>query len=250
MDSFTGKEFERFALLIGKDKLELLTHKSVAILGLGGVGSFACEALARSGVGGFVLVDFDTISETNFNRQVIALRENLGKPKVEVMAERIKSINPGAKIFTIFNFIDEKSLNALLHHNIDFCLEAIDSFTLKIKAIKALLKYKIPFISSMGAGGRINPLATKSGVLSEVTTCALAARLKKALKKDGVDLGAVQVVYSLEPAVKPQPRSEWESGELARGRLRGKQGSACFVPAVFGMAMAYLAVKNLMEEMA
>ncbi len=240
--------YERTELLIGREKLEILSRSRVAIFGLGGVGSFACEGLVRSGIGKFILVDFDRISETNFNRHIIATKEKIGLNKVEVMKERILSINPSGEILTCSDFLDLNSIEEIINgtDKIDFCIEAIDSLGPKVKVIKSLLNHKIPFISSMGAGGRINPLCVKEGLLSEVTTCNLARRLKRILKKDGINLNNIQAVYSTEKSTMPEKKLSWEENEFQRGRIRGRQGSSCFVPAVFGMTMGYIAFINIM----
>jgi len=235
--------YERTELLIGTEKLQVFSQSRVAIFGLGGVGSFACEGLARSGLGKFILVDFDRISETNFNRHVIATKEKIGLNKVDVMKERILSINPLSEILTYSDFLDVNSIEEIIRgtDKIDFCIEAIDSLGPKVKVIKTLLNHKIPFISSMGAGGRINPLCVKEGILSDVLTCNLARRLKRILKKDRINLSTIPVVYSTEKGTMPEKKEAWEENEFQRGRIRGRQGSSCFVPAVFGMTMAYIA---------
>jgi tRNA A37 threonylcarbamoyladenosine dehydratase len=240
--------FERTGLLIGKEKLQVISQGRVAIFGLGGVGSFACEGLARSGLGKFILVDFDRISETNFNRQIIATKEKIGLNKVDVMKERIESINPSSEILTGSDFLDVNSIEEIINgtDKIDFCIEAIDSLGPKMKVIKTLLNHKIPFISSMGAGGRVNPFCVKEGILSDVVTCNLARRLKRILRKDGINLNNIHVVYSTEKGTMPEKREKWEEDEFQRGRVRGRQGSSCFVPAVFGMTMAYIAFINIM----
>ncbi len=240
--------YERTELLIGREKLQIVLHSRVAIFGLGGVGSFACEGLARSGIEKFILVDFDRISETNFNRHIIGTNENIGLNKVDVMKDRILSINPSAEILTYSDFLDVHSIKEIMRETdrIDFCIESIDSLGPKVKVIKTLLNHKIPFISSMGAGGRLNPLCVKEGILSEVVTCNLAKRLKRILKKDGINLNNIHVVYSTEKGTMPEKRKAWEENEFQRGRIRGRQGSSCFVPAVFGMTMSYIAFINIM----
>ncbi len=242
-----SKYYERTELLIGREKLQILLHSRVAVFGLGGVGSFACEGLVRSGLGKFILVDFDRISETNFNRHIIATKEKMGLKKVDVMKERILSINPSAEILTYSDFLDLHTIEKIIKETdkIDFCIEAIDSLGPKVKVIKTLLNHKIPFISSMGAGGRLNPLCVKEGLLSEVVTCNLARRLKRTLKKDGINLNNIQVIYSTEKGAMPEKKEAWEENEFQRGRIRGRQGSICFVPAVFGMTMSYIAFINI-----
>jgi len=252
MDSFAGREFERTELLIGKEKQKILSQAMVAIFGLGGVGAFACEGLARSGLGNFILIDFDKINLTNINRQITAMRKTAGMDKSEAMKERIKEINPGAKVMICNDFLHADSIEKLMENieawKVDFFIEAIDSLGPKVKLIKKLVERKLPFISSMGAGGRTDPFMVKPGNLDEVKNCNLAKRIKKLLKKEKIDLSSIKVVYSTETGQKPEKREEWEEGDYRRGRVRGKMGSICFVPAVFGMYMAYLAFKHITEN--
>lgn len=246
MEEFDGRQFERTEFLLGKDVIEKLSEANVAIFGLGGVGSFATEGLVRTGIGKFILFDFDKINITNFNRQITAMEENLGLYKATVMEKRIKSINPEAEIKSFIDFLHKDTLTELLNmEKIDFCIEAIDSYRPKISVIKILHEMKIPFISSMGAGGRKNPCLVKTGTLSEVATCNLAKRIKKELRKGKITLEEIQVVYSMEESAPPLQRQKWEEGDFQRGRVRSKLGSTCFVPAVFGMFMAHRAVEYL-----
>jgi tRNA A37 threonylcarbamoyladenosine dehydratase len=249
MKKYDGKQFERTEFLLGKDILNTLSKSTVAIFGLGGVGSFATEGLVRTGIGNFILFDFDKINITNFNRQITATEENIGIDKATVMEKRIKSINPEAGVKSFINFLHKDTLNELLNmEKIDFCIEAIDSYRPKISVIKILLEREIPFISSMGAGGRKNPALVKTGTLSEVKTCNLAKRIKKELRKGNLPLDKIPVVYSMEESAEPLQRNLWEEGEFQRGRVRSKLGSICFVPAVFGMLMAHRAVEYLSKS--
>lgn len=242
-------KFERTEFLLGTDVIKKLSESTVAIFGLGGVGSFATEGLSRTGIGNFILFDFDKINITNFNRQITATEDNLGIYKATVMEKRIKSINPEAGIKSFINFLHKDTLTELLKtEKIDFCIEAIDSYRPKISVIKMLYEMKVPFISSMGAGGRKNPEKVKTGNLSEVTTCNLAKRIKKELRKESLPLDEIPVVYSTEESAEPLQREQWEEGEFQRGRVRSKLGSICFVPAVFGMFMAHRAVEYLAGE--
>ena len=172
--------------------------------------------------------------------------------KSYAMEERIKEINPSAEIRIFNDFLSQDSIEKILDSKevkkTDFFVEAIDSLSPKVKVIKILLEKKLPFISSMGAGGRINPLAVRTGTLEEVKNCGLARRIRKLLRREKVDIKPVKVVYSTEKGKKPQERTEWEEEDYKRGRIRGKQGSISFVPAVFGMAMAYTAFLHITEN--
>jgi len=180
----------------------------------------------------------------------MATEKAIGINKVDIMKERINSINSRAEVLSLSEFLNIETIENILKETqkIDFCIEAIDSLNPKTKVIKSLLKYNIPFISSMGAGGRISPFMVKEGTLNEVKTCDLAKRLKKKLKKEHINIEEIKVVYSTEKAKKPVARQTWEEGEFQRGRIRGKQGSICFVPAVFGMCMAYIAIRYITEK--
>lgn len=254
MDQPLGKQFERISLLLGENALSRLAQAKVAVFGLGGVGSFACEALARSGIGNFLLIDFDTIQENNINRQIMASYDTIGHTKAQAMEKRIKAINPSASVTSCAEFLDLHSIVKIIAaeegqaQKIHFCLEAIDSLSPKTAVILQLVASGIPFVSSMGAGGRLNPLLVKAGNLSLATECGLAERLRKRLKKAGLDPRHIPVVYSLEKGVKPQPREKWDNHDLARGRVRPKHGSVCFVPAAFGLCMAHLAFIHLLQR--
>ncbi len=239
------ESFQRLELLIGSEKIKKLKNATVAVFGLGGVGSAACDALARTAVGNFILIDFDTVKESNLNRLIIADGRDIGRKKVDVMKERILSINPQANVKCYGDFLDGELFDAIINEeNVDFCIDAIDSLNPKIQVLKRLARTKIKFISSMGAGGRLNPALVKAGRLNQVENCGLATRIRSAIKKSGIFCRKIKVVYSNEQPVRPEKPLE----ESTRGRSRGAQASCMMVPVTFGMYLAYSAVKALCDE--
>lgn len=247
MERESPAAFDRLSILMPPAHMRALEKATVAVFGLGGVGAAACSALARSAVGNFILVDFDSVQESNLNRLLIASRADIGKKKTHLMKEHILSVNPEARVEIYEDFLDEENYTRIMENRKpDFCIEAIDSLLPKVQTIRKLLLNSVPFASSMGAGGRLNPLAVKTGPLSQVTTCTLASRVKKYLKKDGVDLRRIKTVYSTEQGVKPRPPAG--EAEAYRGRLRGDQGSAMPVPVTFGMTLAWLALSRIARK--
>lgn len=237
--------FYRFKLLVGEEKFNKIKHSSVAVFGLGGVGSAACDALARCGVSNMLLFDFDTVNMTNMNRLFIADGRDVGKRKTLVMKERILSINPEAEIKVYDEFIDGETYDRIIAEDkIDFCIDAIDSINPKIETLRRLAAGNIKFISSMGAGGRINPAMVRFGSLNDVGGCGLASRIRRFLRNSGTDTSSIKVVYSEEHPVKPIPPAADAVSE--RGRTRGTQSSCMMVPTVFGMMIAHKTIEKLM----
>lgn len=238
--------FFRTELLIGQKSLAKLNKSHIAIFGLGGVGSFAVEGLARTGVGNLTIVDFDTVGESNINRQVMALSSTIGKEKTTAMRERIFEINPQCKVFPHPVFFAREKIQELLSQNYDLVIDAIDSFNPKITLLVETLKKGIPIISGMGAASKIDPSRIRVEDISRTTICPLARRIRKRLKGFGIEKG-VTVVFSVEPpitAFKPDSigKNQCEV-TLKRGRPRTVQGSISYIPAIFGMTLAGLAVQ-------
>lgn len=188
--------FSRTALLVGSEAMARLNNSRVAVIGLGGVGSYAVEALARAGIGHFTLVDFDVVGESNFNRQLHALNHTLGEPKTEVMKKHIEDINPAAEVITYPVFLDSTNREEILKDQ-DFYLDAIDSLGPKCGLLEYAVKNNFKIISVMGSGNRLNPEEIHLAPLNETVNCPLARRVRKYLKRWGVDCN-FPCVYSSE----------------------------------------------------
>jgi tRNA A37 threonylcarbamoyladenosine dehydratase len=229
-------EFSRTELLIGKEALARLKCAKVAVFGIGGVGSFVVEGLARAGIGRLVLVDSDVVSLTNLNRQLIATRKTLGRPKVEVMKERILEINPEAEVTIHQAFYLPDTAPELLQDDYDYIVDAVDTVTAKIDLIVQAKKRGIPIISCMGAGNKMDPTCFKVADIYSTSVDPLAKVMRRELKSRGID--TLKVVYSAEPPIKPM-KSEEESTK------KQIPGSISFVPPVAGLIIAGEVVKDL-----
>ena len=226
-------QFLRTELLIGKEKIEKLKNSKVAIFGLGGVGSYVLEACVRAGIGNLVLVDKDEVDITNLNRQIIATRKTIGKPKVEVAKERILEINPEANVEIYQEFFMPET-KGILDESIDYIVDAVDTVTAKIELVVRANKLNIPIISSMGTGNKLDPTKFEVADIYKTSVCPLAKVMRKELKTRGIK--KLKVVYSKEEPIKRQ-----ESNEL------GKQvpASISFVPSVAGLILAGEVVKDI-----
>ena len=257
MDDFETR-FGGIARLYGKGGLERLRAAHVCVVGIGGVGTWAAEALARSGIGAVTLVDLDEVCVTNINRQLHALTETIGRAKVEVMAERIRAINPDCRVTANQNFFNAQTAAELLAPKIDFVLDAIDSVTNKVLLLAGCREKKLAAVSCGGAGGRRDGTQIRTAELAKVTHDRLLAEVRKQLRKefhfpaDGSAMG-IECVYSAEPPVFAQPdgsvcenRATREEG--TRLNCNGGFGSAAFVTGAFGFAAAGLAVKKIAES--
>lgn len=241
--------FSRTQLLIGADAMACLTAAHVRVFGLGGVGSYAAEGLARAGVGRLTLIDFDTIGLTNINRQVMAFSSTVGRPKVDVLAELIRLINPQCDVHARQVFFDRDHIEQLLGtENNDVVVDAIDSFNPKITLLREAYGRGFPVFSAMGAAAKIDPTALKTADISATTVCPFARRIRKRLKFFGITHG-IPVVYSTEPpiaAFSPTAVAEQEREvTLKRGRERMIHGSISYLPALFGMTIAGLVVQHV-----
>lgn len=227
--------FCRTKILIGDEGLEKLKNAKVAVFGVGGVGSFVVEALARAGVGSFVLIDKDQVSLSNINRQLIATHETIGKLKVDVAKKRILSINPEAKVETFAEFFMPGNAN-ILNNSITYIVDAIDTVTAKIELVMQVQKLGIPIISSMGTGNKLNPCLFEITDIYKTQVCPLAKVMRKELKQRGVK--HLKVLYSKEEPLK--------SGIIGEN---GKTipGSISFVPSVAGLIIAGEVIKDLLK---
>ncbi len=218
--------FSRTEILIGREGLDLLKKSKVAVFGVGGVGSFAAEALARCGVGNIVLVDHDDVCITNINRQIHATTGTVGKPKVEVMKERILEINPDARVTAVKRLYSSESSEQLLHTDYDYVIDAIDMVSSKIELIVRCSSMNIRMISSMGAGNKLDPRFFRVADIYETSVCPLARVMRRELKRRNIQ--RLKVVYSTESPVKQR-----------------MPGSVSFVPPVAGLIAAGEAVRDL-----
>ena len=249
--------FSRTELLVGTDGLNRLKNSAVTIFGLGGVGSFAAEAICRAGVGRITLVDFDDICLTNVNRQLHALDGTVGKAKAHVMADRLRSINPAAEIIPFKEFYSQASSNLLLGGEHDCVLDAIDHFTSKIHLLAECRRRGIPIISSMGAAMKMDPTLIRVDDISRTTICRMARSVRKLLKKEGITDG-VTVVYSLEEFRKPRTAAggcgsdcicpNKDDQQFSCEHRRVILGSMMTVPAIFGMTMAGVAINRILDS--
>lgn len=227
--------FCRTKILIGDEGLEKLKNAKVAVFGVGGVGSFVVEALARAGVGNFVLIDKDQVSLSNINRQLIATHETIGQLKVDVAKKRILSINPEAKVETFAEFFMPGNTD-ILNNSITYIVDAIDTVTAKIELVMQAQKLGIPIISSMGTGNKLNPCLFEITDIYKTQVCPLAKVMRKELKQRGVK--HLKVLYSKE-----DPKKSGIIGE------NGKTipGSISFVPSVAGLIIAGEVIKDLLK---
>lgn len=228
----------RLEIIFGKDNLELLANSRVMILGLGGIGGFVTEGLVRSGIGNFVLVDFDIVDTSNFNRQIIAINENLHKEKTKVLKERIISINDTANVIEVKKFLKKEDVTELDFSDIDYIVDAIDTSTSKIALIEKAKELDIPIISSMGFGNKINTELIKISDISNTTVCPLAKVIRTQLRKKGIK--DVKVAYSTEI-----PREKKKILYNSNGKVT--VGSYAPVIAVAGFKIANEVVSDILR---
>lgn len=234
--------FARTELLIGKQGVAKLAESTVAIFGVGGVGSYVVEALARSGIGKLVLIDHDTVSLTNINRQLPALESTIGLAKVEVMRQRILDINPSCQVEAIQQFYDKEQREALIRSEYTYIVDAIDSITAKVDLIVTAMGKNIPIISSMGAGNKLDPTQFKVTDISKTHSCPMAKAVRKILRDRGVTKG-LKVVFSTETPLTPlEPYTE------EAGLRRQVPGSMAFVPSVAGLFLASAVVNDILKK--
>lgn len=231
----------RTSLLVGEEAVRSLTHKHVMVVGLGGVGSFAAEFIARSGVGTMTIIDGDVVDPTNRNRQLPALATNHGVSKALIMAERLQAINPELKLNTVQQFINPAMVQQLLATRPDYIIDAIDSITPKITFMQMAYESGLPLVSSMGAGGKLDPTKLQVADIAKTYSCPFAQQVRKNLKKLNIYKG-IKVVFSPEQNIK-------ESLILTDGSnfKKSAYGTMSYMPATFGAAAASVAIRDLME---
>ncbi len=238
-DTGTINQFARIEQLLGAQCLEKIKQAKVAVFGLGAVGSFALEALARSGVGHLKLVDFDRVDPSNINRQLLAFHSTIGREKAVLAAERVKDINPSCRITVHSSFVNAESLENLLDNDIDILVDAIDGLNSKINLLVSAHRMGLTVVSSMGAGGRTDISMIKTGDISETCVCPLARVVRQRLHRRGVYEG-IQAVYSIEKPLNKQPFNPEDSQDALKdhGRSRPPIGTVCWVPGAFGLTIA------------
>lgn len=242
------EQFVRTAMVLGEEGISLLTGSRVAVFGLGGVGGHAVEALARSGVGALDLIDSDTVSESNLNRQIIATFDTIGRLKTQVMRERIAKINPECRVSTYECFYLPEERERFPFAEYDYIVDAVDTVAAKLDLAVTAERMGIPIISSMGTGNKLDPGSLRLADIYETSVCPLARVMRRELKARGVR--SLRVVYSGEPARKPfelktQNASEPEASGGVGGFKRPVPGSTSFVPAAAGLMMAGEVVRVL-----
>ena len=228
------EQLSRTEMLIGSDGLEKLKNSKVAVFGIGGVGGYVVETLARSGVGAFDLIDSDTVALSNLNRQIIATRDTIGKYKTEVMRDRILSICPDTEVEVHNCFYLPETRAQFDFTKYDYVVDAVDTVTAKIDLIMSAKEAGVPVISSMGAGNKMNPAMFEVADIYKTSVCPLAKVMRKELKKRGVD--HLKVVYSREEAIKRETTER-----------KPVPGSIAFVPSVAGLIIASEVVKDLIQ---
>lgn len=238
-----GEEFSRSALLLGQEALAHLSKCRVALFGLGGVGGYALEALARGGVGELHLIDNDCFSLSNINRQLLATHKTVGRPKVEAARERVLDINPQAKVYTYPLFYTPDTQDQLDFSRFDYVIDAIDTVSGKLALITQAHEAGVPVISCMGTGNKLDPTAFQVTDLSKTTMCPLARVMRRELSKRGIK--HMKVVYSQEEPLTPVG---WEEEAAAIGK-RQIPGSVSFVPGAAGLILAGTVIKDLIAGM-
>lgn len=223
---------DRTKLLIGNDGVEALKNSKVAIFGLGGVGSYVTESLARAGIGKLIIVDHDEVDITNINRQLIATHDTIGKPKVEVEKSRILSINPECEVKDFQEFFTKDS-KGILDNSIDYIVDCVDTVTAKIEIVQQAKALGVPVISSMGTGNKLDPTRFEVTDIYKTSVCPLAKVMRKELRARGID--SLKVVYSKEEPIK-------------REEDKRTPGSISFVPSVAGLIIAGEVIKDILRK--
>lgn len=239
------EEFARTALLLGEKGIEKLAASRVAVFGVGGVGGFAVEALARSGIGALDLIDSDTVAPSNINRQIIALQDTVGKYKVDAAAERVKNINPDCRVTAHRIFYLPETAGEFDFSEYDYIIDAIDTVSGKLMLVEAAAAAKTPIICSMGAGNKLDPTAFRVSDINKTSVCPLARVMRRELKKRGIK--KLKVVWSdEEPA--PHRWADEKTEAVPEGSSRRSiPGSVAFVPSVVGLILAGEVVKDLIK---
>jgi len=234
--------YERSLLVFEEQGLQQLINAHVLVAGVGGVGGFVAESLARAGIGELTLVDHDEVSASNKNRQIIALNSTQGQNKATVMAKRIADINPSCKVNVLQQFLTPEDMEPLLLQGFDYVVDAIDSLNCKANLVITAVKLGIPVVSSMGAGRRVDPSKIVLSDISKTHGCALARNMRQRLKKQRISKG-VMTVFSTEI---PKPPGPMEDIDGARGRV--VNGTASYMPGIFGLMLAGYVINEIAKN--
>ena len=246
-----NQTFARFSMMVGEDGIEKLRNSRVIVFGVGGVGSYTVEALARSGVGQITMVDFDEISESNINRQLHSLRSTIGKSKIDVMKDRILDINPNCKVELVKRLVYDDIDEVLGNNKYDFIVDAIDVIGSKINLIEYCVKNNINIISSMGFGNKMHPEMVEIAKIKNTSVCPMARTIRSILKKKGIT--NVPVAFSKEIPVQPNKSELFKEEMPTEFRENNKiprkttPGSNSFVPGTAGLVLASYVVRKLLE---
>lgn len=242
-------QFSRNELAFGKEGLDLLKNTTVAVLGIGGVGSFAAESLARTGVGRLVLIDKDDVDITNINRQLIALLSTIGKSKAELMKERIADINPECEVIALKMFYTEETYEEIFNYGLDYVIDASDTIIYKIHLMKECLKRNIPIISSMGAANKMDPTRFRIADISKTHTDPIAKVVRQKLRKEGIRKG-IPVVFSDESpiVIREEIRKEIANENSAIRKAKMPPASNAFCPSTAGLIMGAHVVRDILKD--
>lgn len=234
---------ERTELLLGAEKLDMLRRANVLVAGVGGVGAYAAEMIVRAGVGRMTIADADCVSESNINRQLVALHSTIGRQKCEILAERLRDINPELQLNIVNRFIKDTETDSLLDSdNFDYVVDAIDTLSPKLALIKGALERGIPLVSSMGAGAKVDPTLMEIKDISKTHHCPLAHMLRKRLHKIGIKRG-FRAVFS------PEPVREGAMILCEEQNKKSNVGTMSYIPALFGIGCASVVVRDIIGEM-
>ncbi|MFV0521533.1 MAG: ThiF family adenylyltransferase [Mangrovibacterium sp.] len=232
---------DRTKLMLGEQNLDVLKSAHILVVGLGGVGAYAAELLCRAGIGEMTLVDGDLVETTNINRQLPALTSNIGMPKTEILAERFKDINPNVKLNVIREYLkDDRLLEVLEGNKYSYVIDAIDTLTPKVSLVSHCVQKNIPIVSSMGAGGKLDPMQVRTSDIKKSFNCKLAKQLRKRLHKQGIETG-VTVVFSPEEVDSSRVRIEESQHK------KSAVGTISYMPPLFGCHVAAAVVRSLIE---
>lgn len=236
---------ERTEMLLGRESVEKLKHCHVAVFGVGGVGGHCMEALARSGIGTLTLIDGDTVAQSNLNRQIIAAVKTVGMPKTEAAAMRIREIAPDCRVICRQEFVLPELMESWDFTGFDYVADCIDTVSAKLYLAKVCDRLKIPMISAMGAGNKLDPTRFEVTDIYKTSVCPLASVMRRELRKAGVS--GLKVVYSREPALRPefQPGDDSDEGTAFR---KATPASCAFVPAAAGLIMAGEIIRDLCAD--
>ena len=232
-------QFSRTEILLGSDAMERLYGSSVAVFGVGGVGGYTVEALARSGIGHLALIDPDDVGLSNINRQILATHSSLGQLKVEAAKQRVLDINPNAKVDTYPIFYTPETADQIDLKQFDYIVDAIDTVTGKLCLVQRAVEAGVPMISCMGAGNKLDGTAFRVADISKTTVCPLARIMRKELKKRGIN--QLKVVFTTEEALKPVGAEE-EAAALGKRQI---PGSTSYIPGIAGLLLAGEVIKDL-----